>query len=43
MSKSSFRRLDFFASEIIFLNVVVTNKSTFTGNEFIMFAMVGTS
>lgn len=28
MSKSSFRRLDFFASEIIFLNVVVTNKST---------------
>lgn len=27
MSKSSFRRLDFFANEIIFLNVV-TNKST---------------
>lgn len=27
MSKSSFRRLDFFANEIIFLNVV-TKKST---------------
>lgn len=27
MSKSSFGRLDFFANEIIFLNVV-TNKST---------------